>query len=313
MVCRNCGYQNPSGVAFCMGCGQRLVEAPKKPKKSGAIYIILAAVLLAVAATAVVLIFVGMGGNDTADERHNSHTADHSSNGKTHNHNWQPATCTQPETCASCGERRGSAKGHDWQEATYTTPKTCRICGKTEGEALKKEEVYINEMTINGGIYGRIWTRSTREVNYGFEFTNEDAPECWDYFDWGIPGHTPGVVRDNQGNVYKYGLHIDGPRSEEYSYGFYLNGEYTTFSGVVGCPEESKVITYHAYDRTAKYTKYFEVYGDGKLLYRSPDMRYDYAPQTFTVDVTGVNVLTIVYPATKGPNEIATIFDGKLS
>ena len=41
-------------------------------------------------------------------------------------------------------------------------------------------------------------------------------------------------------------------------------------------------------------------------------MRYDRKPQFFEVDVTGVDELTILYPTSKGPNEIATLYDGLL-
>ena len=51
-------------------------------------------------------------------------------------HKWQDATCTAPKTCIKCGEIEGNALGHKWQDATCTTPKTCTKCGETEGEAI---------------------------------------------------------------------------------------------------------------------------------------------------------------------------------
>lgn len=79
-----------------------------------------------------------------------------------HEHDWQPATCTQPKTCSKCGETLGEPLGHFWQEAecgepmvcatcgavsdvinehewmdaTCEQPKTCSKCGATEGKAL---------------------------------------------------------------------------------------------------------------------------------------------------------------------------------
>ena len=50
-------------------------------------------------------------------------------------HDWIEADCTDPETCAECGETRGDALGHSWKKATCTAPKTCRYCDKTKGEA----------------------------------------------------------------------------------------------------------------------------------------------------------------------------------
>lgn len=49
------------------------------------------------------------------------------------NHEWQPATCTEPETCSKCGETQGEPLGHDWEAATCAAPKTCKVCGATEG------------------------------------------------------------------------------------------------------------------------------------------------------------------------------------
>ncbi len=56
--------------------------------------------------------------------------------GKPLGHDWEEATCTEPKTCKTCGETEGEALGHDWEEATCTEPKTCKNCGETEGEAL---------------------------------------------------------------------------------------------------------------------------------------------------------------------------------
>lgn len=51
-------------------------------------------------------------------------------------HNWQAATCTEPETCSICGRTKGEALGHSWIDATCTKPKTCELCGETTGKAL---------------------------------------------------------------------------------------------------------------------------------------------------------------------------------
>ena len=58
---------------------------------------------------------------------------------------------------------------------------------------------------------------------------------------------------------------------------------------------------------------YFEVYGDGKLLYTSPTMKNDSFPETFDIDISGVKVLKIYYPDSNGNAELATIYDGKLN
>ena len=54
-----------------------------------------------------------------------------------HIHDFSPATCTTPKTCATCGKKEGKAAGHNWQEATCLEPKTCTFCGKTSGKPGK--------------------------------------------------------------------------------------------------------------------------------------------------------------------------------
>ena len=49
-------------------------------------------------------------------------------------HEWTPATCEAPETCAKCGTMRGEKGEHDWVEASCKAPKTCSVCRETEGE-----------------------------------------------------------------------------------------------------------------------------------------------------------------------------------
>lgn len=60
---------------------------------------------------------------------------------------WYAATCTDPKTCAECGETEGEALGHTWTDATCTAPKTCETCHLTEGEAL-----------------GHVWVDATTEA-----------------------------------------------------------------------------------------------------------------------------------------------------
>lgn len=51
-------------------------------------------------------------------------------------HLWRAATCTEPKTCLRCGEKEGGPLGHLWKEATDSEPETCRVCGMTRGESL---------------------------------------------------------------------------------------------------------------------------------------------------------------------------------
>jgi len=267
---------------------------------------------VAIAAVALLVVLVAVGQNGSAKSENagnleaNSHQSSHSNT--VHMHTWEDASCTTARTCSLCGLTEGTAKGHSWKDATYEVPKTCTICGATEGEALSLEPQSISSFSISAS-YGKLWTRSNTSAN-GNVHTPNDAPACWS--DWSRPGHSEGAITDNQGNQYSYGVHVDGDKSENYYYEIVLNGKYTMFSGVCACPAKNNAVSSkYVYD--ASYTKYFEVYGDGRLLYTSPTMRYDYAPQSFVVDVTNVQTLRIQYPATPGPNEIATLYDGMLS
>ena len=56
-----------------------------------------------------------------------------------HSHNWKDATCTEPPTCASCGETLGEPLKHDYESATCDAPSTCKNCGDTQGEPLSHE------------------------------------------------------------------------------------------------------------------------------------------------------------------------------
>lgn len=44
-------------------------------------------------------------------------------------HNWQDATCTEPRTCAECGETDGEPLGHDYQGGDCLNPPVCTRCG----------------------------------------------------------------------------------------------------------------------------------------------------------------------------------------
>lgn len=50
-------------------------------------------------------------------------------------HDWQPATCIEPETCTICGKTRTLATGHEWIPATCTEPEICKVCGENRAPA----------------------------------------------------------------------------------------------------------------------------------------------------------------------------------
>ena len=53
----------------------------------------------------------------------------------THNHQWRDSTCTEPRTCATCGETEGTPLGHSWFIYSCTSPRICGTCGLAETAA----------------------------------------------------------------------------------------------------------------------------------------------------------------------------------
>ena len=106
---------------------------------------------------------------------------------------------------------------------------------------------------------------------------------------------------DNTNVTYRHSLWIDGWGQKAYWAEYFTNGNYSRFTGVCGCSYDN---------RSSSESKYFEVYGDGKLLYTSPTMTSSAIPVNFDIDISGVRVVRIWYPATEGNNKIAALYDG---
>ena len=103
--------------------------------------------------------------------------------------------------------------------------------------------------------------------------------------DWKV-----GSDYDNMDNTDYFGF--------EYSmYGYYgtswredtyvLDGKYDTFSGIWATTRQSKNNT------KDKYTAYLSIYGDGALLYKSPNAKGGVYPLDFEVDISNVNELVV--------------------
>lgn len=213
-------------------------------------------------------------------------------------HNWIAATCTTPKTCSVCKETNGVATGHLWCEATYETPKTCQICGKTDGEPLKPNPIYLCDMEYSDK-YGKVYYHDNKNANY---VNNSDWKDLY------TPGHIQRIVCDGYGNTFTCGLHMDGDQLGPYYITYSLDGKYAQFSGWCVLPD------YKAGSADAKnYSKYFEIYCDGKLVFTSNTMRNGSMSQYFEIDITDVDVLTIQYAPTTGPNDLAVLCDGLLS
>ena len=122
---------------------------------------------------------------------------------------------------------------------------------------------------------------------------------------------TQGTLKDNVGNLYHNGLFMcrdisfigDKGWYGEGSADYYIQGKYESFSGTVAVPSGNE---------STKCSAYFEVYGDGELLYTSPVMEKTSFPEEFSIDITGVKILKIAYPESNDRADMATIYDGLL-
>lgn len=54
-----------------------------------------------------------------------------------HIHDFSPATCTDPEICATCGQTQGQPSGHRWTRATCLSPALCLRCELTHGSTIE--------------------------------------------------------------------------------------------------------------------------------------------------------------------------------
>lgn len=190
---------------------------------------------------------------------------------------------------------------------------TLTYCKEGNGWILEKCHVeldgtmkgtYLTELQCSSHV-GKIWTSGNYVPEYEYD-TIEELPDCWQ--DIETPGHVQMDVADNANNPHAYGIYVDKKgTATTCSITYNLAGEYTVFTGTCAYPANPLDP-----ERAGKYTKYFEIYGDGELLYTSPIMDSAAAPDHFSLDVTEVQHLTIMYPATGGPNDIATLFDGAL-
>ena len=56
----------------------------------------------------------------------------------THEHSWIDATCTEPKTCALCGETEGEALGHDYSTSNFFKTGVCSRCGDKKLSTVAK-------------------------------------------------------------------------------------------------------------------------------------------------------------------------------
>lgn len=106
-----------------------------------------------------------------------------------------------------------------------------------------------------------------------------------EYFDKEGELFLESAPKDNYGNEYESALFVSNWGNTYVTY--YLNGNYARLSGICAISEDRK---------SSDGESYFEIFGDGVLLYRSATMTRGETPYSFSVDVTGVSLLTIDYP-----------------
>ena len=68
-------------------------------------------------------------------------------------HDWKPSTCTKPEACANCGERKGEAPGHQWRDWKAINDEVhkhvCSVCGESETADHEWEEKVLQPASEN--------------------------------------------------------------------------------------------------------------------------------------------------------------------
>lgn len=95
------------------------------------------------------------------------------------------------------------------------------------------------------------------------------------------------TLSDKLGNTYDNCIEYDYGYDEDRGDIYVLNYAYSSFKGTIFVPDERSSV----YDDWDSY--YFKIFGDGKLLYTSPDMVSTQYPVDFDVDVSGVDQLTL--------------------
>ena len=109
----------------------------------------------------------------------------------------------------------------------------------------------------------------------------------------------------NNGTVYKNTLEIQAfdSTNEEKQISYALSGNYNKLSGTLFVDQD---------DKNDEGTMFFEIYGDGALLYSSPKFARGFLPQDFEVDITGIQNLTLKFYCTSWAPDV-NISDFKAS
>ena len=126
------------------------------------------------------------------------------------------------------------------------------------------------------------------------------------------------ILKDVNGNIHNressfYLDHYDRADTEDESYIMYnLNYQYSTLTGIVYRPYSSL-----SCETPWNYPGFVKIYGDGQLLYQSPDITKDtYDSYSVSIDVSGVrNLKIVVYGQWTEPFELMrgfNVYDSKV-
>lgn len=151
---------------------------------------------------------------------------------------------------------------------------------------IYNSEVYIpSEVLAKAVNQAYMWDGKEMSVYFGKH--SSDKPSILlkdlDYFNSSESSgafSTVNTIQDNLGNSYYDVVKLYGREWNEYR----INGQYSSLKGVVALPYES---------RATSRKFWFKVYGDGNLLYTSPELTGGIDPIPFDIDITGVLTLKI--------------------
>lgn len=201
--CTNCGKPIDEGTNFCPFCGSPnkntslsgLDCQPPKPfyrKPVG---------LTAIVVAVIALLLIG---NTVIHHEHKWEAATctepqtcskcKETEGVALGHQWKKATCTEPKLCKRCGLAEGEPAGHKWLSATYEAPETCQACGETQGEPLEiqyidghwesvKIKTSSSVYTISGWVFD--YSRTLNKINITMEVSMNRGAHCDDWQLWG--------------------------------------------------------------------------------------------------------------------------------
>lgn len=148
--------------------------------------------------------------------------------GKSIEHEYADATCTEPSKCIICSEvYEGSVSlGHNMLPATCLASPTCDRCGYAEGERLS----HTITSQYHKGYGTMIYSCTTCSVEYKIETgyyldgSNHDNMSpvnnyfggyTVNYYDNGEYSHLPAIETDANGNKYYKLIHESEPRADE--------------------------------------------------------------------------------------------------